>query len=190
MSSFSSFPSSSLPSPTFDTCFLHSHPAYPCVLPTSVTYTLYIAVVINTTVLYELKKLPFYESDAISQELVRLLHDALRLQSYYSSSTPDPDQALLLVTRDLVCRTLNTLHLHGFHTYITRLPAETLFPILLPLYQSMSPLDRERYREIVTSEPAECYAEDIHRLENGLYGLTKGRCSRRDATSFGKTKRD
>ena len=35
-----------------------------------------------------------------------------------------------------------------------------------------------------------CYAEDIHRLENGLYGLTKGRCSRRDATSFGKTKQD
>ena len=35
-----------------------------------------------------------------------------------------------------------------------------------------------------------CYAEDIRRLENGLYGLTKGRCSRRDATSFGKTKQD
>ena len=136
-------------------CFLHSHPAYPCILPTSVTYTLYIAVVTNAAVLYELEKLPFYESDAISQELVRLLHNALRLQSYYSVSTPDPDQTLLHVTGDLVRRTLNTLHLHGFHTYITRLPAETLFPILLPLYQSMSPLDRERYREIVTSEPTD-----------------------------------
>ena len=30
-----------------------------------------------------------------------------------------------------------------------------------------------------------CYAEDIRRLESDLYGLTKGRCSRRDATSFG-----
>ena len=35
-----------------------------------------------------------------------------------------------------------------------------------------------------------CYAEDIRRLESGLYGLTKGRCSRRDATSFGKTRQD
>ena len=152
MSSSSSFPSSSPSSPTFDTCFLHSYPAYPCVLPTSITYTLYVAVITNATVLYEIEKLPFYESDAISQELVRLLHDALRLQSYYSSSTPDPNQALLLVTGDLVRCTLNTLHLHGFHTYITCLPADTLFPIFLPLYQSMSPLDRERYREIVTSE--------------------------------------
>ena len=154
MSSSSSFPSSSPSSPTSDTCFLHSYPAYPCILPTSVTYTLYVAVITNTTVLYEIEKLPFYESDAISQELVHLLHDALCLQSYYLSSTPDPDQAVLLVTRDLVHRTLNTLHLHGFHMYITRLLAETIFPVLLPLYQSMSPLDRERYREIVTSEPS------------------------------------
>ena len=35
-----------------------------------------------------------------------------------------------------------------------------------------------------------CYAEDIRRLESSLYGLTKGRCSRRDAMSFGKTKQD
>ena len=35
-----------------------------------------------------------------------------------------------------------------------------------------------------------CYAEDICQLESGLYGLTKGRCSQRDATSFGKTKQD
>ena len=130
----------------------------PCVsmcLAYLLTYTLYIAVVTNAAVLYELEKLPFYESDTISQELVHLLHDTLRLQSYYSASTPDPDQTLLHVTGDLVRRTLNTLHLHGFHTYITRLHAETLFPILLPLYQSMSPLNRERYREIVTSEPAD-----------------------------------
>ena len=153
MSSSSSFPSSSPSSPTSDTCFLRSYPVYPCILPTSITYTLYVAVVTNATVLYEIEKLPFYESDAISQELICLLHDALRLQSYYSSSTPDPDQALLLVTGDLVRHTLNTLHLHGFHTYITHLPAETMLPVLLPLYQSMSPLDRERYREIVTSEP-------------------------------------
>ena len=145
MSSTTSPPSSPPPSPTFETSFLHSYPVYPCILPMPVTYTLYVTVIMNTTVLYELKKLPFYESNAISQELVRLLHDSLRLQSYYSSSVPDPDQALLHVTGDLVHRILNTLHLHGFHTYITRLPAKTLFPIFSPLYSSMSPLDKERY---------------------------------------------
>ena len=150
-SSLSSSPSS----PTFNLSFLRSYPVYPCILPTSVTYTLYIAVVTNATILYELEKLPFYESDAISQELVCLLHNARRLQSYYSCSVPDPDQALLLVTGDLVRRTLNTLHLHGFHTYITCLSAETLFPVFSPLYLSMTPLDRERYQEIITSKPAE-----------------------------------
>ena len=141
MASPSFSPPSSPSSPTSELSFLHSYPVYRCVLPTPVTYTLYIAVITNATVLYEVEKLPFYELDAISQELVRLLHDSLCLQSYYSSSTPDPDQALLHVTGDLVRCTLNTLHLHGFHSYITRLPADLLFPTFAPIYQSMSPLD-------------------------------------------------
>ena len=159
MSSSTSSPSPSPSSPTSNLSFLCLHPIYPCVLPTPVTYTLYVAVVTNAPILYELEKHPFYESDAISQELVCLLHDSLRLQSYYSSSSPNPDQALLHVIRDVVHRTLNTLHLHGFHTYITRLPAETLLPIFSPIYQSMSPLDRERYHEIITSEPVEPVTE-------------------------------
>ena len=159
MSSPSSFPMPSPSSSISDLSFLCLHPVYPCVLPTSVTYTLYVAVVTNAPVLYELEKLPFYESDAISQELVRLLHDALRLRAYYSSSTPDPDQALLLITGDLVQRTLNTLHLHGFHMYITRLSAGTLLPIFSPIFLSMSPFDQERYREIISSEPAEPITE-------------------------------
>ena len=158
-----SFSSSSLlplpSSPTLDISFLNSHPVYPCILPTSITYTLYVTVVTNAPVLYELEKLPFYESDTISQELVRLLHDVLCLQSYYSSSTPDPDQALILVTRDLVRCTLNTLHLHGFHSYITCLPAALLHPVFSPIFLSMPPFDQERYREIVTSEPAEPITE-------------------------------
>ena len=155
MSSTTSSPLSPSPSPVSNTSFLHSHSVYPCVLPTPITYTLYVTVVTNAGVLYELEKLPFYESDAISQELVCLLHNSLCLQSYYSSSVPDPDQALLHVTRDLVCHTLYTLHLHGFHTYITHLPAKVLLPVFFLLYQSMSPLDRERYCEIITSEPVE-----------------------------------
>ena len=159
MSSSTSSRSPSPSSPTYDLSFLCSRSIYPCVLPTPVTYTLYVAVVTNAPILYELENLPFYESDAISQELVRLLHDSLRLQSYYSSSHSDPDQALLHIVGDVVRHTLNTLHLHRFHTYITRLPAETLLPVFLLIYQSMSPLDRERYHEIITSEPVEQVTE-------------------------------
>ena len=159
MSSSASSPSLSPSSPTYDLSFLRFHPIYPCVLPTPVTYTLYVTVVTNAPILYELEKLPFYESDTISQELVCLLHDSLCLQSYYSSSNPDLDQALLHVAGDVVRCTLNTLHLHGFHTYITCLPAETLLPVFSPIYRSMLPLDCERYREIITSEPMEQVTE-------------------------------
>ena len=102
MSSTSSSPSSPPSPPSSELSFLHTFPIYPCVLPTPVTYTLYVAVITNTPVLYEIEKPPFYESDTISQELVRLLHDALRLQSYYPQSAPEPDQALLLITGELV----------------------------------------------------------------------------------------
>ena len=155
MSSTSSSPSSPLSPPSSELSFLRNFPIYPCVLPTSVTYTLYVTIITNAPILYEIEKPPFYESDAISQELVRLLHDALRLQSYYPQSTPEPNQALLLITRELVQRTLNTLHLHGFHSYITHLAPETLFPVFAPIFWSLSPYERERYQGIVTSEPCE-----------------------------------
>ena len=102
MSSTSSSPS--LPSSPLSSelLFLCSFPVYPCVLPTPVTYTLYVVVIANTPILYEIEKLPFYELDAISQELVHLLHDTLCLQSYYPQSTPEPDQVVLLVTGELV----------------------------------------------------------------------------------------
>ena len=159
MSSISSSQSSPLSSASSEFLFLNSSPVYPCILPTPVTYTLYVAVITNAPILYEIEKLPFYESDAISQELVCLLHDALRLQSYYPLSTSEPDQALLLVTGELVQRTLNTLHLHGFHSYITRLPPKVLLPVFQPIFRSLSPYEQKRYEEIVTSEPCEPVTE-------------------------------
>ena len=159
MSSISSSQSSPLSSVSSEFSFLDSSPVYPCILPTPVTYTLYVAVITNAPVLYEIKKLPFYESDAISQELVRLLHDALWLQSYYPLSTSEPDQALLLITGELVQCTLNTLHLHGFHSYITHLPPKVLLLVFKPIFLSLSPYEQERYQEIITSEPCEPVTE-------------------------------
>ena len=143
MSSISSSPSSLSSSLSSEFSFLDSTPVYPCVLPTPVTYTLYVTVITNAPVLYELEKLPLYELDVISQELVRLLHDALRLQSYYPLSTPKPDQALLLVMGQLVQRTLNTLHFHGFHSYISRLLPKVLSLVFGPIFRSLSPYEQE-----------------------------------------------
>ena len=159
MSLTSSSPSSPLSPPSSELSFLRTFPIYPCVLPTPITYTLYVAVITNAPILYKIEKLPFYELDAISQELVCLLHDALHLLSYYPQSHPEPDQALLLITGELVQRTLNTLHLHGFHSYIARLALEILFPVFTPIFRSLSPYERERYWEIVTLEPCEPITE-------------------------------
>ena len=159
MSSISSSPSSLSSSPSSKTLFLEPFPIYPCVLPTPITYTLYVAIITNAPVLYEIEKLPFYESDTISQELVCLLHDTLHLQSYYPLSISEPDQSLLLVTGEIIQHTLNTLHLHGFHSYITHLPPKLVFPVFSPIFQSLSPYERERYWEIITSEPCEPVAK-------------------------------
>ena len=72
ISSYSSLASS--PSST-DLSFLCSMPVYPCLLPASVTLTLYVAAITDTPTLYTIERLPLYEFDAISQELVRLLLD-------------------------------------------------------------------------------------------------------------------
>ena len=164
MSSMSSpFSSSSLPCSPSSTkiSFLYSTPVYSCILPTPVTFTIYIMAITNIAILYEIKRLPLYESNTISQELICLLHDTFHFQSYYSQTILMTDQALLLIGGELTQWTFNILHLHGFHTYFTCLWPEVLFPVFSPIFQSMSPHDQERYQEIVTSTSTEPVIEAI-----------------------------
>ena len=71
-----SFSPSSASSPLYtDLACLCSTPVYPCLLPASITLTLYIAAITNAPTLYAIEKLPLYKSDIISQELIRLLLD-------------------------------------------------------------------------------------------------------------------
>ena len=149
--SFSSLSASS-PSST-NLSFLCSTPVYPCLLPASITLTLYVAVITNTPALYAIERLPFYESNAISQELVRLLLDTFRFRLHYNHTVQILDQALLLLNGDLLQRTLNALHLHGFHTYLEHLEPELLLPVFLPIYQSLSLADQEQYQTITTLVP-------------------------------------
>ena len=74
---------------------------------------------------------------------------------HYVRTVPIPDQALLLLNGELSQCTLNTLHLHGFHTYLECLEPTILLPTFLPIYQSLSLADREHYETIATSIPNE-----------------------------------
>ena len=128
---------------------------YSCLLPASVTLTLYIAAITNTPTLYTIERLPLYESNIISQELICLLLDTFCFRMHYVHTIPVPDQALLLLNGELSQCTLNTLHLHSFYTYLECLEPELLLPAFLPIYQSLSSVDQEWYQTIATSVPNE-----------------------------------
>ena len=79
----------------------------------------------------------------------------------YFQSLPHSDPALLHIITTLSQHTLNTLHLHGFHTYLEHLKPEDIVPIFLPIYQFLSPASQERYREITTSSSWEMFPEPV-----------------------------
>ena len=128
---------------------------YPCLLPASIMLTLYVTAITNAPTLYTIEGLPFYESGAISQELVSLLLDTFCFQLHYIHTTFVSNQALLLLNRDLSKCTLNALHLHSFYTYLEHLKSKLLLPVFLPIYQSLLPIDQEQYQTISTSIPGE-----------------------------------
>ena len=128
-------------------------------VPASVTLTLYVTAITDAPTLYAIERLPLYESDTVSQELVHLLLDTFRFQLHYIHTVLVPDQALLLLNGDLSQRTLNVLHLHGFHTYLECLEPELFLPVFLPIYQLLSSVDQEQYQTITTSVPHELQIE-------------------------------
>ena len=79
----------------------------------------------------------------------------------YFQSLPHSDPALLHIITTLSQHTLNTLHLHGFHTYLEHLKPEDIVPIFLPIYQFLSPASQERYREITTSSSWKMFPESV-----------------------------
>ena len=141
-----------------DLSFLCSIPVYPCLLPASIILTLYIVAITDAPTLYAIERLPFYESDAISHELVCLLLDTFCFHLHYIHTVPAPDQALLL-NGDLSQPTLNALHLHGFHSYLEHLEPKLLLPVFLPIYQSLLLTDQEQYQTISNSVPDELQIE-------------------------------
>lgn len=115
------------------------YPLYPCLLPTSVTHTLYVAVVTDAPHLLCHWKC---SSLWIGLDLSRTcILDTFYFCLQYIRTSPNPNPSLSHINVALSQWTFNTLYLHGFHCYLKCLNLENVEWIFLPIYQWMSSAD-------------------------------------------------
>ena len=150
MSFLSSSISSSLLSSSSTTSPLRSRRVYPTYLPTFAAHSLYAAILANPIVLCAVEDLPLFQEDLISQELVRLFHDVATAQRYHALSAPqdlptDFGVPLRMLLAQLPDRILSILHLHGFHSFVERIPPATIYPIFRHVFLSMTMEHRDHY---------------------------------------------
>ena len=133
MSFLSSSISSSSLSSSSSTSPLRLRQVYPTYLPTFATHSLYAAILANPAVLHAIEDLPLFQEDLICQELVRLFHDVVAAQRYHALSAPhdlpaDFGVPLRMALARLPDRILSILHLHGFHSFVERIPPCNYLP--------------------------------------------------------------
>ena len=133
MSFLSSSRSSSSLSSTSFTSPLCSRRVLPTLLPNYAVHLLFTGILANPIALRAVEDLPLYDEDLICQELIRLFHLVSSAQQYHTltapSDLPAPFGILLHTSLNTLPRCiLNILHLHGFHTFVERVPSEILYP--------------------------------------------------------------
>ena len=143
-SSSSSLSSSSSTSP------LRLRQVYPTYLPTFAAHSLYAAILANPVILHAVEDLPLFQEDLISQELVRLFHDVATAQQHHSLSAPQDLPAdfgipLRMSLARLPDRILSVLHLHGFHSFIERIPPAIIYPTFRRIFLTMTMAQRDHY---------------------------------------------
>ena len=79
---------------------------------------------------------------------------------------------------------------HDLSHVLVALPNERTIRLPIKLATGTQIVETTALIDCGTTRNFICYAEDTCLLVSGLFGLTKGRCLRRDAMSFGKTKQD
>ena len=146
---FSSISSSSLSS-SLSTSPLRLRQVYPTYLPTFAAHSLYAAILANPAVLHAVEDLPLFQEDLISQELVRLFHDVATAQRYHALSTPQDLPAdfgvpLRMSLARLPDRILSILHLHGFHSFVERIPPAIIYPTFRRVFLSMTMEHQDHY---------------------------------------------
>ena len=127
----SSHSSTSLSS-TFSTSPLHLCCVVPTLLSNYAVHLLYTGILANPIILRVIEDLPLYDEDMICQELICLFHLVLSTQQYHalaaSSDLPTPVGIPLRTSLNTIpgC-VLNLLHIHGFHTFVERIPSNVLY---------------------------------------------------------------
>ena len=146
----SSVSSSSLSTPTGSTSLLQFHSVYPSFLPLHGIHSLYTAILETPVILHAIKEIPLFREDSISHELVCLFHGITRAQRHlHSMEWPLEDSHIPLRMNlvELPRHILAALHLHGFGTFISMLPPETIYPTFRRIFFSFSQTERDSYLE-------------------------------------------
>ena len=152
MSFLSSSRSSSSLSSTFSTSPLRSHCIVPTLLSNYAIHLLYTGILANPIILRVVEDLPLYDEDVICQELIHLFHLVSSMQRYHTLAVPsDLPAAFGIPLRTSLNATpghvLNLLHLHGFHTFVEQIPADTIYPTFRRVFLSMTMEERDHYLE-------------------------------------------
>ena len=98
----------------------------------------------------EIEEMPLFIEDIISQELVHLFHDTTMAQNYHFLSAPSDLPAeygipLRLTLAHIPEHTLSLLHLHDFHTFVTRISPTLIYPTFCRIFFTMSMGERDHY---------------------------------------------
>ena len=129
---------------------IHTRPVQPTCLPIFYAHILYTAILTNPILMHKIEEMPLFIEDTLSQELVCLFHDTTMAQNYHFLSAPSGLPAeygvpLRLTLAHIPERTLSLLHLHGFHTLVTRISPTLIYPTFHRAFFTMSMGERDHY---------------------------------------------
>ena len=152
MSFLSSSHSSSSLSSSSSTSLLRLCRVVPTLLPNYAVHLLYSGILANPIALCTVEDLPLYNEDLICQELIHLFHLVSSTQQYHTLSAPSDLSApfgipLCTSLNALPGRILNILHLHGFHTFVERVPSKILYPTFRRVFLAMTLEEQNHYLE-------------------------------------------
>ena len=119
------------------------HQVFPTYLPTFAAHLLYTAIPANPAILRAVEDLPLFHEDLICQKLVRLFHNVSAAQRYHILSAPQDLPAdfgipLRMSLTRLPNQILSILHLHGFHTFVERIPPATIYPTFRRIFLTLT----------------------------------------------------
>ena len=142
--------SSSLSTPTGSTSLLQLHSVYPSFLPIHGIHSLYTIILETPIVLHAVEEIPIFHEDSILHELIHLFHGITQVQHLLHPSErllEDSHIPFHMNLAELPAHILTALYLHGFGTFISMLPPETIYLTFWHIFLSFSQEEHNNYLE-------------------------------------------